>query len=71
MRILKDRSSQCNQFNYPQEGFLTSNEGIFHAKDGCETWQKESNLYANLFSFPDLHTGYAIDTTGALYELIF
>jgi photosystem II stability/assembly factor-like uncharacterized protein len=52
------------------EGFCTNN-GIFHTTDGGKTWQKESGLRISLLCFPDMHTGYAVDTSGTVYKRVF
>lgn len=54
-----------------EEGFLTSTNGIFYTKDGCKTWQKETNISVSLITFPNSNTGYAIDTSGAVFKRIF
>jgi len=54
-------------FKTEQEGFCT-NKAIFHTIDGGNTWQKESTVAASLMCFPDTHTGYVVDTSGAVYK---
>ncbi len=49
------------------EGFCTNN-GILHTSNGGNSWQKESVLPASLLSFPDIHTAYAVDTSGIVYK---
>ena len=53
------------------DGFAINPKGIFHTTDGCKTWQKEHSGFMNFMCFPDLHTGYAIDTTGAVFKRVF
>lgn len=54
-----------------KEGFVSSNRGIFHTKDGCKTWLKEHEGGIEQMCFPDKHTGYAIDTKGLVYRRSF
>jgi photosystem II stability/assembly factor-like uncharacterized protein len=52
------------------EGFCTNN-GVLHSIDGGNTWAKESEIRVSLLCFPDMHTAYAVDTSGIVYKRTF
>lgn len=53
------------------DGFLSSDKGIFRTTDGCKSWNNEQKGTISLLTFPDAHTGYAIDTSGTVLKRIF
>lgn len=55
-------------FQTELEGFAINAKGVFHTTDGCKTWQQEHAGFMDLMCFPDSHTGYAIDTSGAVFK---
>lgn len=67
----KDDTYTNIHFQNELEGFAINPKGIFHTIDGCTTWQKEHAGFMNFLCFPDSHTGYAMDTSGALFKRVF
>lgn len=52
------------------EGFFTSDKGVFNTLDGGKTWQKESDLKIEFFCAADKNTLYAIDFAGNVYKRV-
>lgn len=67
----KDDTYTNLHFQSELEGFAINPKGIFHTIDGCKSWEKEYSGFMNFLCFPDEHTGYAMDTSGAVFKRVF